>query len=583
MDALNFMGLLGQAQGGDPETTGAVSAKMAGAPMPESAAAAFDPNSGAVEYNGSDPELAAYARMGIDPDLIRAKRADSIQRMAMILMGGGPGVDTSNQGAQLAAASDMGKDIEGLMRMKSAATRDQLEKGKLSLMQQKLLGEAAAQARYQESIKNGQNLLLRLAGGGAIPTTGGSDDSLAAAAGYGGAPVQAPALADPATTGGPAGIPGGGRVDMSGIPGQGGTPPLTVTGSGAGAPAEANVAQPNNPAVVAYSAAKNDPRLRAALTPEMAAVLAAQLPNDEKGVYNRLWEQLTKKTYQNYRTPDGYLVQRDSDGHYEAPLDYRTEGEKLAAAARQKALENASALDLQRQQIPLGVAKLQAEMPVELQKHAGISAMDLQKANAQGDYTAGRTALGESAKEAKAASDSLEQMNQARELINAGIYSGTPLAMAQSRVSAILAQHGYDNLAGSGDQAARTAALQSISRGLAKSAAKGLGVNPTDADLRSATEQAGADPSKLTTDQMLRIFAENERINAAKIKDYQDRRTAFSSQLPQAERSRIDANFPNVTDPGRFYAIKNDSKGVPHRVYLGRDGKFLRAEQVGLN
>ncbi|TNC10823.1 hypothetical protein FF100_21985 [Methylobacterium terricola] len=544
MDTNILMGILGQ----DPGSTASATPQYAtSAPAPAS--------SGAVAYSGSDPELRFYAEQGIDPEIIRAKRWDALQNMSIALMAGsGRGIDGSRLGENMIKAYETGNDIKPILDTKHSANQTALARAKLSLEQQKLAMEVAAQQREAAASQAFQDWITKGSGSSPAPAATASSPGLAPVS----SPVSSAASAPTAA------------LAASAAPAPTPSTDSVITPNGPVAPSAPVIDTRQAANVVA--AQQGSPAAQQALidrlSPDQRRLIGITAMTDRKSAEKMLWDFSLKNVY----TPPsdngaGYITQMDQYGQMHSVGHMPTQAQTDTAALHKGSID-AGFTESQKQ---LDFARDRQKAAEDAFRQQGIQ-------NAQGDYTAGRTALVDGQKEAKAANDTIEAINAARELINGGVYSGSQMALAKSRADALLAQFGFDNLVGSGDQAARTSALQSVGRQLAKSMVKGLGANPTDADLRAAAEMAGANPGALTEQQMLRIFQENERVSAAKIKDYNDRRSTFASQLPQAERTRIDANFPAVSDPGRYHQTVTMPNGEMRRVYTDRNGQYLRHE-----
>lgn len=531
------MGLLGD--GNEPTTTGATGTTGA---VPQSA-----------PYTVS-PEASAYAQAGVDPRLIEQAGWDSIGRMGMVLMAaGGPGVDSSNLGAQLAQASQNDySSVKNILAARRASLDEQLDRAKLTMAQNELLLRQRAEAR--ETSLN-RALGLDLSGDtGATPAP-----SIAAASGV-------PATPAPTTAPLPPGL------DVSDLPGYNGNPRLAVTGTGAGqtvepglvapAPQAAPAVAPTNssPLAIAAGVFRGDPAIiaRLGLSPEQAALLritAASGPEGRSKAINEIIQISQKPRYTSESNDNGTIITTDQYGNKNA-VQAPTQGQILSLERGKQDIQS------QAQE-----AQAQANFNRERQKAAEDSVRAEDAKNREAALALSNKALADGYKSAQASKDVLEKTNIAEELMREGVFSGGAAQMAVGSARATLSKYGLWDDRYAQDAQARTVALQNLGREIALSMAKALRPT-TDKDVEFAQKVAGLDPSQYDTKTMRELLRISRAGHERSIADYNssvDRaRKPYEIAGDQRSLAAADAAYPKLDVPVR---LPNQRKTINGRTF----------------
>lgn len=558
MDANSFMGLLSQAQGG--------STPAAAAPMPTQDVS--------VPYDGGDPEMAAYARMGIDPELIRAKRWESIKNMATVLMGQGAGVDGSNLGQQLAAAGDSSRGLKDIMDLKSHASRESLERGKLSLLNQKLANEKAAEEREARMGLAGLSLISGLGGGGGA---GGGASDLNALAGNGPMTIaQAAGVvpSDPAITGAnpvtAPGTPGGGTVDTSGLPGQNGIPPIAQPRTPGDTLSAEQRAVASTPPIVAtaVAAAQGDPKAGRALgmTPDMQKALMLQWMTDRKAATKTITELYMKPQYQSVRNSAGQIVLQDQYGDMKS-VDAATMEDKLRLKSGESTIQEGredrqSTTKYGRDQETAATA---FERSRQKSQEDALRAEDIK--NRETAMTVANKNVEGLKTSAEASKGTLEKTVLAEQLMREGVYSGSAANVAVGRAQAMLSQAGLWDNKMAVDANARTVALQNLGREVALGIAKSL-KPASNLDVEFSQKIAGLAPESYDLPTMRKVLEISRRGHEQNIRDYntaaERARKPYAIQGDERSRAAAEAAYPTIEAPA---APSNERRSIGGKTY----------------
>lgn len=538
-----------------------------------------------------DPDKVMAEAYGVSPEVIALQRMQSLGNMGTLLTAAAGGADSPTV---MKGIVDGGEDHKRLQEMANIRlTGAQIKNQERALAQKELEERRAAVL---------QDMVMREFFGGSLPGVAGPTGpaSIAQAAGI---PMAPTAGVVPPTGGSPtvpAGVPiGNTPIDPNNLPVVAGSSDYSNL-----TPSQATIINSTPMAQRAQAAQSISAQLRAAGVPDAAVrgVGIMMLKDPARGIEKANEYLMRKRVVDTQRTDDGKIIQRDSDG-FTTVVDASTLADRERVARMQAGVDvekhYATAPTITGAPEIVGGKRIYTDQygqpkvidaPTEADEEAKLRQAEAGKAREQQNKD-GWEGLKSSSETARVANEQINKFNQGRELLKAGVFHAgsnwkSPILNAdQQRRFAAMAEAwgiaGWDTMG----QAERTAAFQSIARGLAKDMIKGLGTNPTDADLRAAEAMAGGNLNDQTAGQVLKIFEENEKVARRNIASYNKRYGEYTKGMSEADRARLVRNGYDLMT-GTLGGTRTDSvgestvNGKRYRIYQDKAGRPVGYEEL---